>query len=186
MPVFWGRDIDGSKKDISANRKNVTIGSLCNLALVLFLCFGVFACKPHKVLDPHDPNFDIKQFRYEDYSSFPDQGDVVSEVLRTSFPIGTQRSVVEEVLVGGGAVVVSGHGFYKDMPAVGSTVRGLMKNLSPEYYAIYHMKYKKPFVSITPSGGVTLFAFYDEDDSLLYMILHQNFVHEGTFSETER
>ncbi|AGH97677.1 hypothetical protein A11S_854 [Micavibrio aeruginosavorus EPB] len=154
--------------------------------LVVFLLVGVSACKPNKVLDPHDPNFDIKQFRYGDYKYSDDPDRDVSEVLKFFFPIGTKRSVIEDTLVSNGTVLISASGSFGEFGSLG-VVRGeLLEKISASYYAVYHFKYKSQSISLTPSGGVRLCAFYDDGNKLVSMIIGSKFVHTESFGSDKR
>lgn len=66
-----------------------------NLFFVLVVCVSVAACASSKVTDPRDPKFDATQFRFEDYSSKSE----ISPIIHHMFPVGTDRSYVEKILV---------------------------------------------------------------------------------------
>ena len=149
------------------------------------------ADNPMKVTDPSDPRFEIRNLRYEDYRYSNNPSQDVAKVLRMFIPKGSDRSYVEEILVGGGAVVIKGDKKNKYVqgernPFLGTEINEILANFKADSFTYYHFTYKKAFIAITPSGGVTLTAYYDENNKLLLMIVGNEFVHDiPTFSAKE-
>lgn len=56
-----------------------------------------------KIIDPSDPRFVVEDFRWDDYKTSKEFEDV----LRTLFPIGTDRSFVEKILTTDPRTIVS-------------------------------------------------------------------------------
>lgn len=63
------------------------------LMILMVLC--VVACNPLKVTDPNDPKFDINQFEFNDHRARDD----IAEVFMKAFPIGTEKSFIDSILI---------------------------------------------------------------------------------------
>jgi hypothetical protein len=59
-------------------------------------------CNPFKVIDPADPRFDPKKFRFEDYEAYRQLKYVLSQIISR----GMERSSVEQILVASGGATV--------------------------------------------------------------------------------
>ena len=90
----WGSQ--GITSPFSWTRKGINVRNfIFNLLSVIAVCVSVTACASVKVTDPGNPQFDATQFRFEDYSSKSE----ISPVIHHMFPVGTDRSYVEKILV---------------------------------------------------------------------------------------
>lgn len=70
------------------------------LTLAAIIWFGAFAYPlPWKVIDPADPRFDIRTFRFTDYADSKD----LAEVVRHLIPPGTPKDEVDKLLIRAGA-----------------------------------------------------------------------------------
>ncbi|MCG7870492.1 MAG: hypothetical protein JAZ11_00130 [Candidatus Thiodiazotropha lotti] len=103
-----------------SNVKSLSLGFLLgaatvSLTAVIFIWYVLLeAPLPFKVTDPSDPNFDPLKFRYTDYYSETD----FSKAIESMFPIGTEKSYVDKILVhigeGGVKKFNYKHPIYKD------------------------------------------------------------------------
>jgi hypothetical protein len=86
------------RKSILSFRVLVVALALASAALI--------ASRPAPVIDPADPHFDPKQFRFSDYSQVHDR-DLFERTLLKMFPKGTSQSYVEKILVSRGGAECS-------------------------------------------------------------------------------
>ena len=70
---------------------------MAQILLILFTVLFTTACNPFKVTDPNDPNFDPNKFSFSDYKSYE-----MYNTFRVLFPVGTEKSYVDRVLVKAG------------------------------------------------------------------------------------
>ena len=134
------------------------------------LSFGVSACgkAENKVTDPSSPGFEIEKFDVRDYKDFKK----IAEVFRIYFPIGTDRSFIDDILVTKGKVRISRTGPFSEVENLrglghGAEHEKILKNFSAKYYVHYDLPYDEIFpISITPSVSRAATAFYDENDKL--------------------
>lgn len=78
----------------------LSLFSALALVLILYCMWSGFA--PFKVTDPYDPRFNPRHFRFEDYTITL---CIQKEALAKLFPIGTNRSFVDQLLVQRGGAI---------------------------------------------------------------------------------
>lgn len=64
----------------------------CFLMFTLVLSLMLSACAT-KVTDPSDPQFDVSQFRFEDYV-----GQDIQKVMQSIFPVGTEKRYIRHIM----------------------------------------------------------------------------------------
>lgn len=136
--------------------------------ILVFTALG--GCNLFKVIDPNDPGFDIEKFNCLDYST----NEYLLDVFRKYFPLGSDQQYVEEVLIEQGGCRKDAEGVYVSQQhhafSESDRMANVLKGLPIDHFAVYHVTYKKPIISMNPGGSRPFVFFYNNEDKLLQII----------------
>lgn len=149
--------------------------------LIVLVCLFVLlaGCEQKKITDPDDPNFDPMSFQFSDYLNHTE----LIPILRTMFPVGTDRSYVEKILIekNGAVEKINFDGLIDKRIESGTHNFGGHSDISDaveklpnkKFYAVYQAGVKSknirnPFV--VSSSGWIVSVIYDENNKVIDMI----------------
>lgn len=161
-----------------SSMNNIRKAVLVVCLISAFVSLG--GCKLFKVTDPDNPRFDITKFRISDYKYSKDLKKEVAGIFRIYFPLGMSRGEIEKILVENEIIINASRAvsLSEDTPHLGLDADNALSESLASYYVVYTFTPERHMFSLTPGGGIKLYAFYDDENKLVLMVLGSKIVHE--------
>lgn len=143
--------------------RNYKVSVLLSLIILMGALGWAAIANPFKATDPNNPNFDPMKFRFEDYIT----GDPLRDVFREIFPVGTDKSFVDKILVGSGGATSSQSKNAEEIWRY-TEPRSIRHSISPGFH-LFIFDSQNKLLNIQVNGGERLYP-----NQISSKELHQN------------